>query len=448
MKRSFEPRGLLFACLTVAEMGVFAPAPSRADPPGFDARLELSHLYSDDDQTERHLNYSQLRSTVDSSFSDFEFHLDGRGRLSWNEHRDTEEEISRLYLQYGHGDGFWLAGGRQTIASAASARVDGLHAGYRFSDEVAAGAFAGLMPHPWTGDVNADFATAGAGFELDDGGLQNSGGLVLQTYDWEMDRVYLTDRTYWRIDPEWSLFGFAVVEPRARRGVLADLGGVETAEQNDAQRVDLTNGQLMLRFRPDDVGDVSLRATHFHTVLPGVWWRHWLERERSRVGFTVDGEEPVGTRQSSVRLSGNLFASEVFIPHAEVRYDVRHSDRRTGYEARGGLKALLNDTDYADLSYAYRRHFVMDNHLLELQLGFDPVPALTVETFLAGMHSRPLDSDEGMLLFDGDVALWLNLVELSRTLEDFRFLVQYQAFVEPDLFYQVGHVRMVYHYRE
>ena len=442
MRRATSIYPLLAAVLLAA------PPPLGAEESTIDTRVDLSQIYTGDSETDRHISFNQLRSTLDTSFGSFEFHLDGRGRLSYEGTRETEEEITRLYFQYGHDkDRGRLALGRQTVASAASARLDGILGALRLSNSLVLDAFAGLMPHPVTGDFNADFATCGIGYRLRDKTIQNLGGLVFQTYDFELDRVYLSERLLWNPGPQWTVFAFAIVDFFSPRGILADLVDDPSGDPSGVERIDLINGQVMVRYRPSRRGDLRLNLSHHHTILPSVWWRDWLERERERRGFIVDGEDPIGTRKSSARLTGTLHIGRFLSPYLIARYDHRHNDDRPGYEGRAGLKANLGGTGFADVFYSYRRHFIADNHLVSARGGFDLLPAVTLDAGAAALFSRPLESDRGDMFYDLEVSLWIDLGRTTKSLKGVLVLLQYQAFFDPGMVYHLGHARLVYRYR-
>ncbi|MCU0619925.1 MAG: hypothetical protein MUC69_00300 [Gemmatimonadales bacterium] len=435
--------------LILVALVALAAGTATAETTRLDARLDLMHLTTIPNDGALQ-NRSELRVAADAHAGRFELHLDGRVRWDWEDGGEVAHWISQAYVQYDPTRRVFLALGRQVIPAAAAARVDGLHLGLRVGDTLVVGVFGGLMPHPLTNEWNADFATAGLDYDVRGRRLQNQGGVVFQLFGADLDRVYLTERLAFRPSPQWTLFGFALVDLLAVQPASA----VSGASLSNHGHVDLTSGQAMVRFAPVSTFDLTLTGGHTHSVLPTLWWRSWVEEQRLKRGLVIDGPLPVGTRRTSGQLVANLRLGRVLWPYASFRYDYRHEDDRQGFDARGGLKLLLGARGYAEVAYSYRRFFVVDNQLAEVRGEVDVTPALTLDLGLAVMHSRPLASAPGDglqpvhgVIFDGEASVWVHFGGLSRRLRGLDLQLLYQAFVEPGVLCQIAMARLSYRLR-
>ncbi len=429
---------LLFVLTTVGWMQNL-----QADPTSLDGYLNLSQVISKDDQTDRTIAYSQLRSLVDYNHEAFSLHLDGRGRFSWNQERRNRIDISRFSAHYGYASG-WFDMGRLINAAAASARIDGLEAGFNFGKQTSVSIFAGLMPHPWDASLNTDFTTAGLSYRTGADNLQAAGGFVLQLYQQDADRAYFAHNLSWRPNESWVVFANTTFDFLSPRGILGDLEDKNPNEQNSLERIDLTNGYLLVHYREKKKFDLSFRLSHHHTILPSAWWRDWIDEQRKRVGFVVDGEDPIGTRRTSSQLSANFYLHEALTPYTSVRLDYRHSDDKEGYEARAGAKLNLATHGFIDLFYSYRRHYIADNHLASLRTEWDLWQSIVLEAGFGAMHHTVLETSTTLWLYDLDVGMWIDMRMVSDSLKGLRCLLQAQAYIEPQITVYMGFVQLVY----
>ena len=363
-----------------------------------------------------------------------ELHLDGRGRWSHTE-IDNKLTVIEAYVGWGGAkDDLRLALGRQVVRAVSSAEVDGLKAEYQVTERFAAFLFGGLMPHPFDNTFETDFVTAGAGYGYRADNGTHRGGAVASMYRGELDRIYFTHRSVAKID-SLLLSGFAMVDLLAPDPLVGGGGDVG---------FDPTSFHGLVRYRGWELLDTSLSLTHHHTVLPNRWWRDWLNEERRRRGFLIDGDEPVGTRISSVRWTNNLrlFESRAYTPYIRLRYDRRHSDNADGYEGRAGFKWRTR-LAFVDTDYTYRRYFNSDNQLIGLRGGYDD-ETWGGEGGLVALHANPRAT--------GRAASWsyqahgLAYLSLGELLLDQPVLVQaqYLVFIEPDAVYHTFFAQIGY----
>lgn len=441
--------------------GIFLPVNALAQslggqPPGTDLRLDLGQLYSADDLTGRHLSFSELRGTIDArrelGEGRIELHLDGRGRLGWTDVTTQRGDVSRAFLTFGSKDDGWSASvGRHTIDAAHSARVDGASIEVALSDRLHGVAFGGAAPHPITGALDPRFLTAGAGYDLRGTTLQHSGGVVASWYRGGLDRLYLSERVYWRASEQWILYGQAVIDLLSTSGFLGDLAGMPREEQRGLARIDLTQANLTVRFRPVAALDLSLNGAHHHALLPNLWWQDYLEQERARRGFVLDGAEPAGSRRSTVRAVAELHLGPVFTPYVIARGDHRHDDGASGWEGTLGSKLDLPELGYADLSGTLREVFGAENQLGALVVGSSFASAFGFDLSATMLRVVPVPLEgaaaSAELLYDLGAALWLDLHAIADPLGNLRLMALYQAFVDPELVFQVVFLKIGYRFR-
>jgi hypothetical protein len=420
-----------------AGIGVSRPGQATRDNQ-FDGRLDLTQTMGVDDQTTRRLLFSDLRATLDGTRlfgADLGGHLDLRGRKGWDDHTEDRLTLREGYVQLNEDGGPWrLAVGRQLIRPAASAEVDGLKIERRLDARTSAFVFGGLVPDPMTEDFTYHFSGAGAGYEFRGAASNHGGGLVAQIFDGSVDRLYLTQQSYVRLTRDLAAAGFALVDFLQRDGLVAIEGD---------RHLDLTSAYGLLRYRALAWLDTSLSVNHNHTILPGRWWYDWLNQRQRAIGFVLDGLDPVGTRLSSLRGTANFEVTRQIVPYLQLRGDWRHTPTEAqGFETRGGLK-LRPAWGFADLSYAYRDHFGTQSHLGALRLGADRV-YWGGETGLMALRSRPDSGDPARLAYDVDAVVWVALPRLLGTRQRVHLLLEYQAFIEPDITVHLGLVQLGY----
>lgn len=417
----------LIVCFLCAEASAQTIGP---ELPAAELRLDLSQLYSLDDATGRHLSFSELRGTIDarrvSGGTEWAFSFDGRGRYGWTEITAALADVNRAYVSVS-GQDWALALGRQVITPANGARVDGASAELAFSDEIRGLIFGGAMPHPLTGALTEDLLTAGAGYDARFSTFEQSGGVVASWYRGEVDRIYLTERVSWRPDAAWLFFG----------QVLLDL----------VSPIDLTQANVTLRWRPSLLFDLSLQGSHFHTLLPNLWWQDYLERERARRGFVIDGIDPVGSRRSYLRAVFDLHLSPNVSPYLVLRGDRRHEDGTNGSEATLGLK--LNDFElgYLDLSATLRDYFGAPSQLAIVSAGTELSDAIGFDASFSALRV-PWMAGEPELLYDLNAALWMDLRAIAEPLGDIRLMAMSQTFIDPEMTLHIFYLRLGYRFRD
>ena len=426
---------MAFAAEPAAEVTGAAPAPADAPGTSVHARLDLSQLVAGDDLTGQRTSYTDLRLVADAARSTgprLSFRLDGRGRKSWTELAADRLSVTEAYLRYGgEGDAWRATAGRQLIRAVASAEVDGVGVEKTLGEGSSAVAFGGFLPHPLTGDPNLDFIGAGAGYERRTESANHAGGALVSLYRGGLDRFYLTQSSYLTLSQQVVASGFAIVDVAAPSGLFGP-------------GPDLTTLSALVRYRPVRSFDSTLSVNHNHTLVPSRWWRDWLYEQRRLQGFTLDGDEPVGTRVTSARWTNVLWASRETAPYLRLRYDVRHTEAARGYEAAAGVKWRPR-LGYADASLSYRRFFGAEAQLATVQLGFDQ-RSWGAEGGASLLRSRPLDKDEAAFSFEGHAFAWVELGELLASAKGVRALVEYQAFVQSQTTYQVGLAQLGYRF--
>lgn len=424
-----------------------------------DARFDFSQLYTDDNLTRKHLSYSQIRSRIAATnpfgLEMTELHIDGRYRYGWTPATDDLGELHRLSLQYGNRKTDWMVAiGRQVIAPMAGARVDGAYVGVRIGESMQTGVFGGLMPHPLSGAIDTRFTTAGTAYDYRSKTTNHGGGLTLQMFRGVPDRLYLNERIYLRLGAAWMVYVQTLVDFLAPRGILEELGVTNKGEQLRLDGLDITNAQLRLRYKHAALFDVSLTGTHVHTVLPNRWWTNKIQQERARLGFVVDGFDPIGTRRSMATLATNVHLGRALTPYFVVRYDRRHGQGGAnslgdnGYEARPGLKMLLAGTGYLDVHYSYHQYFTTQNNRLSVSYGQDLIDQLSVDAGFTAMHSEPPHPGEAMWLFDLYASLVARLGLMHDALRGIDAMVQYQGFFDEEMIYHLLFLRLAYRYQD
>lgn len=420
------------------------------EPPATDLRLDLSQLYSLDDVTSRHLSFSELRATGDLrrdfGESRLELHLDGRGRYGWTEITDHRVDVTRAAVAFGAKDKSWtLALGRQVIDAVNASRVDGLSADFGLGEVHLVG-FGGAMPHPLTGDPDPSFLIFGAGYDARTQGLQHFGGLAASLYQGGLDRLYLTERAFWRISREWMVQGYALVDLVAPRGLFSNLD-TPIDEQSAVDHLDLTSAHLTVRWTPISELDLSLYGAHTHTLLPNLWWDDYLAEQRALRGFVLDGADPVGSRRSTARFVANVHVANSVTPYLVGRTDYRHEDGATGFDGTLGLKVDDVEIGYVDLSASARDYFGAANQLATLALGTSFGIAAGFDANASMLRVVPAEAPEAQLLFDVGGTAWMDLKTLMEELGDLRLMAVYQAFIDPDMVFQVFFLRIGYRFR-
>lgn len=403
----------------------------------FRARVDLSHTLSDDTRTPVHVSFSDLRLTLDAVEifdTALELHLDGRGRRSWNSLTDDRLDLRQAYVRYGgEKDSLRVSAGRQLVRSVGSAAVDGLRVDYRLWEDTFATVFGGLMPHPFDGTLDTKFITAGAGYDRRNEDGTHAGGLVASLFDGGLDRIYLTQRSFFVLSPELIASAFGIVDLAAPEPLLG-LGG--------DGGLDLSSFNGMLRYRPARWLDTNLSLTHNHTIIPNKWWINWLNEKRRAMGFVLDGNDPLGTRISSVRWTNNLSLTPQMVPYFRLRYDRRHTQSADGYEARVGFK-WRPTFGYADFHYSFRRYFNSETHLAGVRVGLDG-RFWGADIGTTAMRAKPLNGGKLSTVTDVYLLGWFDLRALSDGLEGAQLVGQYQTFIQPDgtyhtLFMQLGY---------
>jgi hypothetical protein len=385
-----------------------------------DLRVDLSQFVTDDSASDVNRIFTDLRleaaATHLFTLEGLALHLDGRGRYAFDEHTERRYDVTRAYVQYGE-DTSWSVGlGRIPILEIGTASVDGARAAIGLVDLAILSLYGGLIPHPITAAPNVDFYGGGAAYEIRHDVVRNAGGAHVQLYDGALDRVYASERIFLRFGSWLSIFANGIVDFVTPEGV------------------DLTNLLGVVRVRPVDFIDFTISASHVHAILPNKWWQDWIEQERARLGFTLDGPLPVGTRRTNTRLVTNLHVLDFLTPYVSGRFDVRHEDGARGWEARGGVKAAQSDLGYVDLFGAYRDYFGAAHQIGGLQIGWDGYAYVGVD---AG--GSVLNVEDIGLLYDVNAAIYGNLGPV-------RLTAVYQVFIEPELVYQLFFFRAGYRF--
>jgi hypothetical protein len=403
-----------------------------SEPPPTELRLDLGQLYTLDDLTGRHVSFSELRGTVDAhrtiGGARLELHLDGRGRLGWSDITSHGGDIARAYASFGSSDRKWLLSiGRQTIDPVDAAAVDGVAAELSLGSALRTVVFGGMAPHPISAAFDDDFLTVGAGYEVGGKTVQSSGGAFARWYQGTLDRFAVNDRVYWRLGEAFMIHAHAVAEL--------------------APKIDLSQASLMFRFRPSDLIDVSLYGAHHHALLPNKWWQDYLEQERARRGFVLDGAEPIGSRRSIGRAVIDLHLSRLVTPYVVGRTDYRHEDSAKAYEGTIGLKLDDPELGYADLSATARDLFGTENELGTIALGTSFADHVGLELNVAALRTR-MTEGQATMLYDLGGTMWLDLAAIHPSLGDVRLLAAYQAFIDPEMIFQVWFLRVGYRFRD
>ncbi len=409
------------------------------------ARLDLAQIYGGDSTATNYQFFTDLRLRADATALaglPLSAHLDSRARQYWQPQdlascdktlncEATKLTPTEAFLRIGEDSNRWrVALGRQLVRAVASAEVDGIAVERQLSEETYALVFAGLqLTNPYTGEFNTDFRTAGAGYERRSLTSSSSGGLVATLSNTSLDRLYLTERAYAVLSPTLMAAGFAMVDLAAPQGLF---GGP----------VDLTNANAMLRWRPLRAYDSSLSLSHVHTILPSRWWHDWFTEQQRLRGFTIDGEEAVGTRITSLRWTNTLNLTPNAVPYLRLRYDVRHTEQAQGYEGKLGFK-WRPKVGYLDVSYTQRSYFNAQIKLGSARLGLEN-KAVGFEGGAAFLHTQPLSAAAvATNSVDLDGVLWLELGELTSA-KGLRAVMQYQAFIDPGSVYHTVFVQLGY----
>lgn len=417
-------------------------------------------MYSLDDATDRHLSYSELRGSIDGrrdvAGGRVELHIDGRGRYTWTDVSTNRLDLTRANVVFGAADAGWsVALGRMSVDAVASARVDGASVDVRLIPELHLIAFGGLMPHPVDGSPNVDFLSFGVGYDARHASIEHAGGVALNLYKGGLDRLYATERFYWRISPMWQLHGFMILDFVGVSGLLGDLALLPPDQQSSLQKIDLTSADLTLRFAPLKQLDFALSGSHNHTLLPNLWWQDFIAEERVRRGFVLDGPQPVGTRRTNARLVMNVHITPSVTPYIRGRFDARFEDGKKGYEGAVGLKLDDVDLGYIDISGTVRSLFGNENELVGLAAGTSFANALGLDVTVNGLRvvlapdpNNAAASAGPQLLLDVGASAWLDMKVLAPALGDLRLMATYQAFIASDLTFQAGFVRIGYRFRD
>jgi hypothetical protein len=415
-----SPLVQLFSLLMVAGANVEVRTELRPVETKLELMVDVSQLVTDDTQTDvrRLFTDLRLRTEADDLFGleRLAFSFDGRGRIAYDGQTPHRYDVHRAFLSYGD-DAEWSVGlGRIPITEIGTAQIDGARVAFGLAEGFTTSVFGGLMPHPITTAFNLDFAGGGAAYELRSSMINNAGGLVAQLYHGGLDRLYASERVYLALGRTFSLFANATVDFVSRAGV------------------DLSNAIAVVRYRPAGFVDFSITGSHVHAILPNEWWEDWVALERARLGFSLDGPLPEGTRRSSARLVTNFHLFGFVSPYLSGRYDHRHEDAAHGWEGRAGVKLAHPTLGYADLSGAYRDYFGSRQKTGAIQLGYDGL-----EWFGADGGFGLLDAESAGLVYDVNLTLWGQLGPV-------RLTAMVQTFIEPEVVYQLFFVRLGYRF--
>jgi len=410
------------------EVGISQRADDERSSNELDGRLNVSHSFAVDDQTAQTVSFSDVRLISDLTRvagTALGLHVDGRARQSWTDATDDRLTVSEAYVSYGDERDTWRVGvGRQIVRAVASAEIDGARIERRIGANARAMLFGGLIPHPIDGSITPELAGTGAGYELRTQSSNHAGGAVVSWYDGAVDRAYVTQRSYLRVGRRLSLAGFGIVDFLSSRPLFGQ-------DDSSNATVDLTALNGMVRYQPTRWLDSTVSAAHNHTLLPGKWWQDWLAEKRREIGFELDGEEPVGTRLTSVRWTNNLHLARTVTPYTRLRYDVRHTEAEQGYEARAGLK-LQPRFGYVDASYSYRDYFSTRSQLGSLFAG----ATATLWGGEAGamlLRSRAEMDATVRTSYDAHAMLWVALGDLLGIDQRIFVNAQYRGLFDPDI---------------
>lgn len=353
-------------------------------------------------------------------------------------------DVSRLYLRYGKEASWAVDIGRIPLTALAGAQVDGTRFTLGVDEGVSLSVFGGLVPHPIERSVSFDFVGFGAGYQVRGKAVNHAGGVMGQLYQGEVDRLFVVERFFFRLSDQWTAFGLATVDLVGGSGVLGELAGKSTDEQSGLDRIDLTHGFLQVRFRPVPAFDISVIGSHVHTLLPRLWWQDWVEGERARLGFTIDGAEPVGTRRTSARAVANFHFGSIG-PYVSGRYDMRHEDGSTGFAGRMGLKLNPLSFGYVDLFGEHRRQFEAEQQVAGLRVGLTVIDGLSFDVGGSGLRNRAFEGDGDVRwLAEGNASLAWSLGVLEPSLAGIALVTFYQLFVESDVVQHFGFLQLGY----
>lgn len=430
-------RGLL-----VGALGLLMASPSRATAQELevlrelvDARIDLSQLYATSNASARDLAFTQVRllgdviTPIGSAW--LELHADGIAQIPWSDLTTGRQDVTRLFVQLDGPDRKWFATlGRMMIEPVNSVRVDGARLGLKLADGLYLSTFGGLGPHPIHGEPNTDFIVAGGAYDFRAKTFAHSGGVALQLYRGAPDRLFFSERFSFVPDRRIAIFGSATLD-----GISAD-------------GLDLTNAYLSTRWSPLMALSFTLHGSHTHALLPNLWWTDWVEEQRQRLGFSIDGPLPVGSRRSSGSLTMDLTLTPGLTTYVSGRYDHRHESASHGGEARGGVKLQSIALGYLELSGTFRRYFDAENIIASVQGGFDLLDGLSVDLGGGVLFLDAYDPTFAKdVLVDLNATLWLELDLLHEALEGTRLLGQYQAFLDGEALLQTVFVTLAYRYR-
>lgn len=405
------------------------------------ARIDLSHTVTADDVTTRHLSFTDLRVTADAvrrGDMQLSARLDARLRKASDAYTADRFTPTELYARLGAETDTWrLTAGRQIMRQFGSAEVDGVAVERRLTETLNAVAFGGLQAHPLTGDFNVDFATAGVGVDQRSATTNHAAGAILSLHLGSLDRLYLVDRLILNLSREWLVVSDVIADVFAPKGLLP-----LSPEGSGGPSLDLTSFNGLVRWRPIPLYTASLSLSHQHTLLPNRWWADWLNEQRKARGIVLDGEEPVGTRITSVRFTNTLNLGPAYAPYLRLRYDRRHTEQADGGEAMIGFK-WRPAFGYADVHYAYRRFFQTQGHLAEAQVGVEqPVWGTEVGAGVSRVTPFAVGAVEHQTL-DAHAVAWL---DLWGSLKGARLTGLYQGFFEPTATMHVGMAMVGYRF--
>ena len=440
--RSERAARALFRLLFLGGLAGFGGAAQAGDR--LQGRLEIGHLFSRTAGTQQGTAFSHLLSTLEFVKGSFAFQLDGRARLGLSPDQESRQDFSRLCLEYHQEDRFWVGAGRQSFVTLGGARVDGVFGGLSLGSKLRALTFAGLSPNPWTGALNKDFTTAGLGYVWSGKSSVHGGGLVFQAYQGEGDRLYLYHQTQVTLTSSLRLLALSLVDALSPRRFLGDLRETPVADQSGLERLNLTHGLVSLRYAPSAAWDLGLRAQHVFTILPNRWWKDWLEQERARRGFIMGSEDPIGTRRSSLELSGSRQIAGRLAAFATAEVERNHSHTDVGYGVRAGVSWSARHLPYLELSAGQSRRDVAEVTLLTARGEADFEDLLTLTWEASGMRSAPLDRKlEAVWLLDAGAGAGVSLASLSAHTRGATIWLFYQCLAEPGMTVHVGMGRLV-----
>ncbi len=406
------------------------PDADRAGTTDLDARIDWTQVTTMDDAGAAGVAFGDLRliaDVVSKAGLGYGLHLDGRTRKGFDDRTDDRATVHDAFVRLGEGTGKWQVDlGRQVVRPVGGAEVDGLRVTRRLGSRTSATLFGGLQPHPLDDSLTTDFATVGGGYEYLGSTANHAAGVVATWYQGQLDRSYLTQRGYLRLGPKLSGSSYAILDLPVGDG---------------APPIDPTSLLGTLRYRPSRKLDTTLALSHHHTIVPGRWWADWLEQKRREIGFVLDGEDPVGTRITSLRSTTNLHFNRTVTSYLKLRQDWRHTEFAQGYEAAAGLR-LTPGRNFVDASYAYRDYFAVQSHLASIDVGHD-ADRWGAEAGLFLLYGQP-PGEAAMTSYDLHGVLWMALGELLGTDQRIDLTLQYQGLFEPEgalhaLFVQLGY---------